>query len=388
MWGTSACGLSESFEVGPRRTSSESLCGSASRWARSSSASPASSSAVGSGREPLPGLPTRSSSVSSSGQAPRSWVWLPPPQEIPSSEGASTTLEALTAITGSYRRLDDCTASLELLPLAFGHLAHVSNVAQRSRSAAERRSLWAAASEAAGLAGGLAFDAGGHAQARSHYRTAITFAERAGNPLLQAFSLGMMSSFRAETAQGAKAVQLIERGRSLLPREVPPTIQARMATYEANAYSSVGDAPHALSALGRADTAGEQIQADGEMFWPLVFPFDAGRRARERGACATRLKESQIALTALEEGLEALGSGASKRRALVLSDLAESYVLIREIEEACRLLGEAFDVGVQLRSDRVLTRVRQVRRELAPWKDMHAVRELEERLVGGFLGNF
>ncbi len=94
----------------------------------------------------------------------------------PSSEGASTTLEALTAITGSYRRLDDCTASLELLPLAFGHLAHVSNVAQRSGSAAERRSLWAAASEAAGLAGGLAFDAGGHAQARSHYRTAITFA--------------------------------------------------------------------------------------------------------------------------------------------------------------------------------------------------------------------
>lgn len=301
------------------------------------------------------------------------------------SERESTTLEALTAITGSYRRLDDATASLELLPLALGHLSHVSNVAQRSGSAAERKTFLAAASEAAGLTAGLAFDCGDHDQASSHYRTAITFAERAGNPLLQAFSLGMMSSFRAETGQGARAVQLVEKGRSLLPREVPPTIEARMATYEANAYSSVGDSQQALGALGRADTASEQIEADGELFWPLVFPFDAGRRARERGACATRLKEPQIALASLEEGLEALGSGASKRRALALSDLAETYALTREIEEACRLLGEAFDIGMQLRSARVLKRVSQVRTELGPWKDTKAVSELEERMVGELL---
>src|SRR5207253_1739787 len=54
------------------------------------------------------------------------------------SEGESTTLEALTAITGSYRRLDDSTASLELLPLAFGHLSHVSNVEIGRASCRER----------------------------------------------------------------------------------------------------------------------------------------------------------------------------------------------------------------------------------------------------------
>jgi transcriptional regulator with XRE-family HTH domain/tetratricopeptide (TPR) repeat protein len=304
---------------------------------------------------------------------------------VASSEGESGDLEALTAITGSYRRLDDRTASFQLLPLAFGHLSHVSNVAQRPRSAAERRSFWAAASEAAGLAGGLAFDGGDHVQASSHYRAAITFAERADNPLLQAFSLGMMSSFRAGTGQGVTAVHLVEKGKSLLPREVPPTIEARIATYEASAYSSVGDARQALGALGRADTASEQIQAAGEMFWPLVFPFDVGRRARERGACATKLKEPAIALPALEKGLEALRSGGSKRRALVLSDLAESYVLAREIEEACRLFSEAFDIGVQLRSYRVLNRVRQIRKELDPWKDTKGVRELDERLLASFL---
>ena len=305
----------------------------------------------------------------------------------PSGPGESGTLEALTAITGSYRRLDDGAPSLELLPLTLGHLYHVSAVAERSGSAAERQTLLAAASEVAGLTGGLAFDSGDHAQASSHYQAAIMFAEQSGNALLQAFSFGMMSFFRAETGQETTAVRLVERGKSLLPSAAPPTIQARMATYEANAYSSLGDSQQALSALGRADAASEQIQPDGEMFWPLVFPFDEGRQARERGACATRLKQPDVALPALAEGLGSLGSGPSKRRALVLSDLAATYVLTAEIEEACVAAGEAFDVGIQLQSDRVLKRVARIRRELRPWKDTKAVRELDERIVGGLLGS-
>ncbi len=118
------------------------------------------------------------------------------------------------------------------------------------------------------------------------------------------------------------------------------------------------------------------------MFWPLVFPFDAGRRARERGACATRLKEPQVALAALEEGLDVPGSEASKRRALVLSDLAENFVLTGEVEEACERAGEAFDIGAQLGSYRVLQRVREVRSHLSWYRDVAAVRDLDERMAG------
>jgi hypothetical protein len=34
-----------------------------------------------------------------------------------------------------------------------------------------------------------------------------------------------------------------------------------------------------------------------------------------------------------------------------------------------------------LKSDRVLKRVAEVRRQLGPWKDTQAVKELEERMV-------
>lgn len=241
-------------------------------------------------------------------------------------------------------------------------------------------------SEAAGLAGSVAFDTGNHDLANVHYQAAVTFAEQAGSNLLQAFSLGMMGCFKAEIGRRTEAVVLIEQGKSRLPRDVPATVQARMATYEANAYAKVGDRPRALGALARADAASERIRHDDEMFWPLVFPFDSGRLERERGASATRLDLSEIALPALKTGLAALGSVPTKRRALVLCDLAESYIRTGEIEEACRHAAEAFTIGLQMGSDRTLKRVGRIRTELTPWKDTQAVKELEEIMVSGLLG--
>lgn len=161
-----------------------------------------------------------------------------------------------------------------------------------------------AASEAAGTGGSVAFNAGDHEQATTYYRAATDFAEQAGNDLLQAFSLAMMSCFKAETGERTEAVNLVERGRRLLPKDVPATVQARMATYEANTYGRVGDRARTLAALGEADAAREHIWNNNEeMFWPLVFPFDSGRLERERGACATRPELSEIALPALKTGL-------------------------------------------------------------------------------------
>jgi tetratricopeptide (TPR) repeat protein len=293
--------------------------------------------------------------------------------------------EAIIAITGGYRQLDDSTASPELLPLALGHLQYASGTLRRSATPAHRARLAAAASEAAGLVGSVAFDNGNHDLACANYEASITFADQSGNDLLRAFSLGMMSCFRAETGHGSKAVSLLEKGRALLPKDAPPTIEARMGTYEANVYARAGDRPMALAALARVDAASERIGRDEEMFWPLVFPFDSARLERERGACATRLGISEIALSALRTGLSAIGSAPTKRRAVVLCDLAESYTRTGEIEEACRHALEALAIGLQMDSYRILQRVGGIRRALTPWKDAPAVAELEDRLMEGLL---
>jgi hypothetical protein len=73
-----------------------------------------------------------------------------------------------------------------------------------------------------------------------------------------------------------------------------------------------------------------------------------------------------------------------KLRALVLWDLAESYVALGEIEQDCQLIAEALPLGIRTGSHRVLQRFGEIRKELAPSKDARAVKELDERLLSGF----
>jgi hypothetical protein len=168
---------------------------------------------------------------------------------------------------------------------------------------------------------------------------------------------------------------------SLLSKQIPPVVKSWFAVFEASAQSRAGEGSKAMAALGRAEKA---IGKDQEPWaWPV--PLDARTLTAARGFCATDLKLPTVSIPALHEGVSQVELTPSKWRALVLSYLAENYILTKEIEEACGLAGEAFDVGVQLQSDRVLKRIAGIRRELAPWKETRAVRELEERMVSGLL---
>src|SRR5438445_1354037 len=180
---------------------------------------------------------------------------------------------------------------------------------------------------------------------------------------------------------GEQALTTMEECKSLVPKQVPPVVESWFAVFEASARSKAGDTSRAMSALGRAEAAMGKDQEP----WAWTLPLDFGRLTRHRGFCATRLGLPAVSIPALRHGLDELGQHQIKWRALALSDLATSYILAGEIEEACGVAGEAFDAGIQLQSDRVLKRIAQIRSELAPWTDMKAVRELEEKMVPGLL---
>jgi hypothetical protein len=106
-----------------------------------------------------------------------------------------------------------------------------------------------------------------------------------------------------------------------------------------------------------------------------------------RGAIAARLKLPEMALPALRAALGTQNPGqVGKYRALVLGDLAMSHLPTGEVEESVRLTGEAFDLGARLGSYRVLQRVREVRSHLSSYRDVAAVRDLDERMAGALDG--
>jgi transcriptional regulator with XRE-family HTH domain len=316
--------------------------------------------------------------------------------EVMGAMEALGAIEALGALGGHpYRRLWAGTPTPALVNPAVAHLNLVSLLLGASRPGAEQARLAALAGEAAEFVGWLAYDMGNLAQGCEHYRSAIVYAEQAAHAHLRAYLIAGMSLWAGLLGDGGSAVRLIEQARSLVPSHGLPTAEAWLAAREAVAYARIGETSTAMHAVGRFEAAASRARP-GEEPWPWAFPFDDARVAMYRGTVATILKLPKLALPALQQGIDWLAptpdrgakrsaEAGDKLRALVLCDLAESYVCVDEIEESCRLLAEAFAIGLRMGCDRVLRRVGDIRTQMAPRKDLSAVRELEQGMMDSVL---
>jgi tetratricopeptide (TPR) repeat protein len=263
--------------------------------------------------------------------------------------GSDMTTEAITAVTGGFRRLEASSPATELRGPVGAHLRFIAGRLERGGA-----SLAAAASEAAGFAAWLAFDQANDQGAARHYRRAIGYAERSGSDVLAAYMLGSMSAWAAEVGNGRQALDLIGRAVARLPSVVPPTVRAWTVAVQATAHASIGDADAALAALTQAEQAAAGAH---EPLWPWLFPFDPAKHAAYLGACATRLRLPRTAVPALHDALAGLGPAPTKTRALVLADLAASHHALGDHEQAVSLTDEARTIGKACGSTRVARRL-------------------------------
>ena len=284
----------------------------------------------------------------------------------------SGTLEALTAITASYRRLSDSTPPHELLGPVLAHLDHVRRLIGEFGCSGELAATAAnTALDAAWLADSLREDR----SAGEYHRAAIAYAQRAGIPALEAYMAGCMAFWAAQLRLPDEAARWLVHAR----RVAPPDALARLAVFEASVHAWAPDATECLRSLERAE---EAAALDTDPLWPEAFGFNEARVTRYRGGCAADLGLADMALPALEEALAAAPPGRSKLRGRTLADLAQTHVYRDRIEEACRLTGDAFDIAASMSYPRLLGRVREVRTAFpASWKGTRAVRELEDRMM-------
>jgi transcriptional regulator with XRE-family HTH domain len=264
--------------------------------------------------------------------------------------GEDPSTEAITAVTGGFRRLESTTAAADLGGPIGAHLQFIAGQLDRGGS-----QLAAAASEAAGLAAWLAVDQADDAAARRHYRQAVGYAHRSGSEVLAGYMLGSMALWAAETGRPSDAARLLGQARRAIPAAAPPTVHAWLAAIEATANASAGDADATLAACKRAEIA---VAAGHEPMWPWLYPFDAAKLASYVGTCTTRLRLPRTALPALTEALDGLGPARTKQRALVLADLAANHRALGHDDQARELAAEARAIGIERRSPKVLQRVR------------------------------
>jgi hypothetical protein len=153
--------------------------------------------------------------------------------------------------------------------------------------------------------------------------------------------------------------------------------RAWLSAVEAEAFANMCDEPACRKALDRS-----------ELFLAVAQPaevplprFNYSTLLGYKGVCALRLKQPEQAQSVLHESLKIMEPHRLRHKSIVLVDLATSYVLQQEIEEACRCASQSLMLIAELKSSRVFQRVMSLRVQLEPWQTTAAVKRLDEQIA-------
>jgi len=286
-------------------------------------------------------------------------------------------VERMEELTAEFYRSEEKVPARELLGGVTQHLERLVHYLQGSTSGPMRRRLSRSGGETAALAGWLSFELGDANATRGYYDAALDAAKETDDRALCAWVLGMMSFRPSSVGDQRTALALVRDAQRASGRSTTATTRAWLAGLEAEAHAAMGDARATRAALARADAAFDRAEPEADPSW--IGFFD---RARLDGMKVNSLMriEPGAAQEISKEALASLRPSMTKKRSIVLADLASAHVHQGEIEEACRLAGLALAVVEQTQSAVGLQRVRDLRARLDPWKDTRPVRQLDEQL--------
>lgn len=288
---------------------------------------------------------------------------------------------ALRLSTSAYRRLDGSTPSRDLAEPVHAHIRLIQTISTTAQPG-ERAGLAAVGSEAASLAGWLAWDMGDHGSARTWYGSAIKAARSGGDPLLTAYQTGSLAQFEAHAGNGSLALSLVHSARRALGVQRPAIADAWLSSVEALAHAASGDERAADRSLSHSRAAVDRLSLEEPPPWPWVFTFDESKVAACRVTCGARLSLPTWVLTA---DAEALATGHAKQRALLVLDIAAGHLAAGRLDAAFALAARAVDTGISYRSGRIVDRARALRRSITTATPPKVVREFDERLHGVYL---
>ncbi|MCK9924367.1 helix-turn-helix transcriptional regulator [Frankia sp. AgPm24] len=287
-------------------------------------------------------------------------------------------VEELGQRTAGLYGLEERVPARTLMPRVTEHLGRLIQLLESTGRSPLRRSLTSTAGETAALAGWLAFDSNDLPAATAYYRVAIEAARDAEDHGLWACVLGYESYQTASQGRHDQACALLGEAQRRAAAGSTAMTRAWLAAREAEEQAARGEGRAALTALDRAQDAFDRGESDGSRVWTHFF--DRGRLDGLKVTTYTRLRRPAAAYAAATEALRVAGPGATKKRSLLLSDIAEVHIQRREIDAACHFAAESLAIVAQTDFSLGLARVRRAREHLRPWQHTQVVRDLDDQL--------
>jgi len=286
------------------------------------------------------------------------------------------TVDRFEAITSLHRQMFATVPAIRLFRPVAEHAKFGVELLEGSGRSDSRQRLASSTAEAALLAGRLAFfDMQLPLVARACYQVALDATKEAIDHPLAVAVFAHMSFIPGFAGNAAEARNDLRGAHAHAAYGISETTKAWLGAVEAEIAANARDPKASLAALGRSEDCLARANPGDDPVW--LNWFGPGMFDGFKGFSLHRAGRPKDAQRSLKAALAALPVEATRQRAVITADLASTHVPRREVDEACRLLGEA--IMLLARADYAVARERihGVRQELEPWDDEQAVRELD-----------
>ncbi|MBB5917753.1 transcriptional regulator with XRE-family HTH domain [Nocardia transvalensis] len=297
------------------------------------------------------------------------------------SERTITSFTAVTRLLAGQRQSIDPAVLLTLVS------AHRNSVTALFRSASDERvkkQIGFLLGETSIVASRLWSAIGDRPMALASCAFAKRLADDIRDPALGGVARIFESNLRSDAATLIGSDGDIVNGLQLLREAaavadaLPPSARARIAAEQAQAFAVLGLNRECRDALARAGRAVDEITEPDQT--GLFSDWNPTRLAVYEGTCWLFLNEPKKSITALTR---AISTTTADNRNVVLAaqvDLASAHALDGELEEGCRMLGDAYETLVAAGNSRGVERAQCALGRLEPWKSETPIRELRERI--------
>jgi hypothetical protein len=242
------------------------------------------------------------------------------------------------------------------------------------------RLLMAATARLCDLAGFMAFDSGAQGLGQRYYIQGLRLAQASRDRASGAAILGNMAMQAHYLGNAVEACSLARAGQRAAAESGSYANLARCYAMEARAHARQRDDKRCGQAMARAERALEKVRHDEEPFWVRFFTVD--QLHAEFTYAAVDLGRSGD-VRAFAPAVITASDVMERRRVLVTAALASSYLAENggaakvDVDQACATLRQTVPLVHVLTTKRGVEAINQVRRQLAPYRDREAVRELE-----------
>jgi hypothetical protein len=289
----------------------------------------------------------------------------------PTSEGPISRLEQAAERMGKYPEL----GPLDLWNATQEDLRFARNLLTNRLSLRTHEKVLRAVAILAGTSAHLLMDMADHIEADRHMELSIKAGHELDDQDVYAWCLGMAAVQNGVHLDWVTAAARLGKARQL--RLEPGRRTAWLAAQEARAHAGLGDESEAMHMLERARYELEQANEPTAMDF-----FDQARLDGVTGTVHLMLNRLGDASNTINEAIKKRRSDDVKGIAFLMLDDAECHVRKGDPEAAGQqVLAAARRARRQLVAP-IRTRMRQLRRQMSPWADTVAVRQLDAELRG------